>query len=127
MAYDWPKRLTVSQAAALCSIKGGGPVIVGSEMVLSKDGQRVEPKVQTVDVQKESDLTPDMIVLGPKRRGDINGYVLCDGKTFYFEVETGNAIGREFRIRRPDKPEGRTNTVVTAHRDSQDVNRQYVR
>lgn len=126
MAHDWPKELTVEQAAALCSIKGAGPVIVGSEQVLSKDGQRIEVKVQTVDVQKESDLTPEMIVHGPKARGAVNGYVCCDGKTFYFDAKTGAAIGREFRIQPPARPQGRTNTVVTASRTSQGVNRQYL-
>jgi hypothetical protein len=127
MAHDWPKELTVEQAAALASIQGVGLVPVRSELVLSKDGQRMEPKVYTVDVQKESDLTPGMILSGPKRRGDVNGYVLCDGKTAYFEVGSGKAIGREFRIKGAAKPRGRTNTVVMASRTSQGVDRQYVR
>ena len=123
--YDWPKELTVEQAAALCSIKGGGLVIVGSELVLSKDGQRTEPKVQTIDVQNESDLTPQMIVHGPKPRGEVNGYVLCDGKTFYFEAKSGKAIGREFRIR-PEPVAKRQNTILMASRTSRDVDRTYL-
>ena len=122
--HDWPKELTVDRAAALASIKGVGPVIVGSELVLSKDGQRMEPKVQTVDVQNERDLTPEMVMHGPKARGDVNGYVLCDGKTAYFNAKTGEAIGREFRIKPPGKPQGRTNTIMMA---SQGVDRRYVR
>jgi len=125
--HNWPKELTVEQALALCSIKDVGPVIVGSRLKLSKDGQRTEPEVQTVDVQNEKDLAPEMIVHGPKARGDVNGYVLCDGKTAYFEAKTGKAIGREFRIRPPEKPQGRTNTVVMASRTSQGVDRRYVR
>jgi hypothetical protein len=126
MAFDWPKKLTVEQAEALASIQGVGPVIVGSELVLSKDGQRMEPKVRTVDVQKESDLTPEMIVHGPKAAGDVNGYVLVDGKTAYFEAKTGKAIGREFRTKGAAQPQGRTNTVVMASRTSQGVDRRYV-
>lgn len=125
MAYDWPKQLTVEQAAALCSIKGGGLVIVGSELVLSRDGKRMEPKVQTVDVQKESDLTLAMVVHGPKARGDVNGYVLCDGKTFYFDAKSGVAIGREFRIQ--PKPVAKPqNGALMASRTSQGVDRRYL-
>jgi hypothetical protein len=124
---DWPKELTVEQAAALCSTKGVGLVAVSSELVLSKDGQRTEPRVQFVDIQNERDLTPEVIFAGPKVRGDVNGYVLVDGKTAYFEAKTGKAIGREFRLRSPEKPQGRTNTGVKAARTSQDVARQYVR
>ncbi len=127
MRFDWPKELTVEQATALVSIQGVGSVIVGSELALSKDGQRTEPKVKTVDVQNESDLTPEMIVHGPKARGDVNGYVLVDGKTAYFEAKTGKAIGREFRMKAAARPQGRTNTVVTASRTSQSVDRRYVR
>ncbi len=126
MAYDWPKELSVEQAAALCSIKGGGPVIVGSELVLSKDGQRMEPIVHTVDVQNERDLTPEMIVHGPKVRGAVNGYVCCDGKTFYFDAKTGAAIGREFRLKPPAKASVRTNAVGMASRSSQGVDRRYM-
>jgi nitrite reductase/ring-hydroxylating ferredoxin subunit len=68
-----------------------------------------------------------MIVQGPKARGDVNGYVLCDGKTAYFSAKTGEAIGREFRIKPAAMPQARTNTVVMASRTSQGVDRRYVR
>jgi hypothetical protein len=127
MAHDWPKELSISQAAALCSIKGVGLVAISSEQVLSEDGQRVEAKVQTVDVQNKSDVTQEMMVGEWKVRGDVVGAVLCDGKTAYFEAKSGKAIGREFRLRPAEKPQGRTNTGVKAARTSQDVARQYMR
>jgi hypothetical protein len=92
----------------------------------------MEPKVQAVDVQNERDLTPEMILNGPKARGDVHCYVLVDGKTAYFNAKTGEAIGREFRIKPPrgrvfQVAQGRTNTVVMASRTSQGVDRSYMR
>lgn len=119
-----PKELTVELAARLVTIKEI-VVKVSSELVLSKDGQRNEPQVKTATVTKESDLTPEMIVGGPKAQGEVNGYVLCDGFTAYFNAKTGEAIGRELRLTPPAKPQGRTNTIL-ASPAPRDVNRQYL-
>lgn len=128
MAFDWPKELTVEQARALASVVAEEIVVpVSSEIALSKDGRSTEAKVFSVTVKNEKDLAPELIVHGPKARGEVNGYVLCDGKTAYFEAKTGNLIGREFRLKGPPKPQGQTNTVRMASRTSRDVAREYVR
>lgn len=128
MVHDWPKELTVEQARALASIVADEIIVpVRSEIVLSKDGQRTEAKVFSVKISNEKDLTPELIVQGPKARGDVNCYVLADGKTAVFEAKTGALIGREFRIRSAPEANGRTNTVVMASRTSKEVNRQYIR
>ena len=121
-----PKDLTVELAMKLVTIKEIA-VRVSSELVLSEDGQTIKPKVKIATITKESDLTPEIILSGPKLRGEINCYVLCDGLKAYFNAKTGEAIGREFAAKIPVGPRGRSNTVVRASRTSQEVDRRYIR
>lgn len=114
--------MTVEECKALVAIKEIS-VATASEPVLSKDGQRVEAKVTRVTVTKESDVTPELIVGGPYAQGEVNGYVLIDGFTAYFDAKTGKAIGREIWRDTVGKQEARKKPALRPSRNSPGVDR----
>jgi hypothetical protein len=57
----------------------------------------VRPKVKKVVIKKEAELTPDLVMAGPTRRGELNVYILIDGSRVYFSAKTGEALGGELR------------------------------
>lgn len=120
-----PKDLTVELAAKLVTIKEI-VVRVSSEPVLSNDGQKMEAKVKVATIAKERDLTPEMIVGGPKLRGEVNSYTLCDGFRAYFNAKTGEAIGRELRLNSKAGANGSKSTVLIPLRTSPGVDRRYM-
>jgi len=60
-------------------------------------GSKWRVEVKFVDVKKESEMTPELVMAGPTRRGEVNCYVAIDGNRYYFSAKTGEALGGEMR------------------------------
>lgn len=63
----------------------------------SKGNPVVRGKVTTVVVTNESEMKPELVLHGPRRRGETNAYVGIDGHKHYFNAQTGEAIGSNLR------------------------------
>jgi hypothetical protein len=94
-----PQELTVEQAKRHVSID---TIVIGVSSEIIREGsiergiiRRVELK--SVLVKKESEMTPELVMAGPKRRGEVNQYTGIDGRWHYFDAKTGEAIGSELR------------------------------
>jgi len=49
-------------------------------------------------------MKPELVMAGPKRRGEVNSYVGIDGRRHYFSAKTGEAIGSQMRPITSGKP-----------------------
>jgi hypothetical protein len=114
--------MTVEECKALVAIKEIS-VIVATEPVLSKDNQRIDHRVNRLTINNESDLTPEIVMDGPNVQGEVNGYVLTDGFTAYFDAKTGEAIGREIWRDTPVKRDAGKKTILRPLRNSPSVDR----
>ena len=97
-----PKELTVEQARQSATVKEI-IVAVSDGMVHSDDGKGMVRKVKTVRIKNESELTPNLVMSGPKRKGEVNSYVLIDAQKAVFDAKTGEAIGCGLRGPEPKR------------------------
>ena len=51
--------------------------------------------VEKVSVASEADIKPELVLLGPKRQGEVNVYLFLDGRKHYFDAKTGVALGSQ--------------------------------
>ena len=101
-----PRELTVEQAMRFLVTKGVA-LAVSSEMIHSADGKKVTPKPKIVQITKESEIRPELILKGPVQRGEVNVYVLVNAHKAYFNAKTGEALGCDLAA-----PEVRTGKII---------------
>ncbi|MGA3168055.1 MAG: hypothetical protein ABSF14_18265 [Terriglobia bacterium] len=95
-----PKEPTVEEAKRFVSVDH---ILIPVSSTVTRQGDiehggvKHHVTVKTVAVTKESEMKPELVMAGPKRRGEVNVYVGIDGRRHYFSAKTGEAIGSQMR------------------------------
>jgi hypothetical protein len=95
-----PKEPTVEEAKRFVTIDQIAicvPLTVTRERGMKDGGIKDRLKVKIVTVRNESEMKSELVMAGPKRYGEVNGYLGIDGLRHYFSAKTGEAIGSQMR------------------------------
>ena len=76
-------------------------ILVSSKKVEDGADNNGKPRFKAiptgVTVACEADMKPELVMWGPKQRGEVNVYAGTDGRKHYFDAETGAALGSQLR------------------------------